>query len=669
MAGERVIDFDGTFFRGVKSDIDPSQLPIGYVWTAMNMLNLGGVLSCRPGYRCLLTLPDGNLQGAALFRPKTGIEQLMVAVEGRVYVAEYPFLNFRLLNNIQFSPTAKQIFWAQTTQSAERVSEDFTAAIRVIIPKAVMFMQDGGATAPGWYDGADSGHIRDHAFDTPAGGPMCWVGDRLWVAFENQVFASDIANPFSFREEVYLGGVTSFFFASDVTALVKTPSIESPQLMVFTATDGSILEANIRDRSQWPTTPNFQEEIIQVGCPSQRAAVSHYGRLVWFSPSGVTFFDPALSGKITTRLPLRDNEMLVSKSRLSEDLSQVAIGMFGQFLLVSVPAEDIYNRHTWVLNHASMETLSDDSGPSWSGYWTGTRPVEWVAGMIADAERIFYVSVDLDGKNRLWEAFRPERLDNGCPITWAFETRGYFGQTSAIQVKPPGERCRLAWADLALSSISEDLDLGVFYAGGARGAYKPILTKKISAQKGSLAYDQELTSESLIFAFKPQSRVVRTEDANQQSATQETGSCGIERADLESVDESFQLLVVGHGPATIRWIKPYAFLVPPDLSGNGEACLDETGANALRYDGVGAQADSAEEVTEELAAAPSQDFISSQTAIVSEDGITVIGAGVAESFVSQRAADRVAAIIAERRAEVELQNALPPITSIGEVFD
>jgi hypothetical protein len=76
--------------------------------------------------------------------------------------------------------------------------------------------------------------------------------------------------------------------------------------------------------------------------------------------------------------------------------------------------------------------------------------------------------VDEDGNNRLWEAFIPDRLDNGCPITWAVETRGTFGPTSQAG-KIPGSNCRFQWADIALSGIAEDLNLGVFFAGSTRG--------------------------------------------------------------------------------------------------------------------------------------------------------------------------------------------------------
>lgn len=660
-----IVDFDATFLRGSKSDTDPSQLPLGYAWNLVNMVNIGGVLSCRPGYRCIYTLPDGNLQGLTIFRPLIGIEQLVAVVDGKIFVSPYPFLSFRQLDGVQLLPYAEQVYWASTIQSAERITEDLGSAIRLIPAKAVLIIQDGGFSPPVYYDGNQFGQVVGHAFDTPSGGPMCWVGNRLWVSTGNQVFASDVSNPLSFRETIYLGGSSSFLFSSQVTAMTKTPSIEAPQLMVFTELDASIIQANIEDRSQWPITVDFQVEVAQVGTFSQRSVVSHYGQVVWFSPTGIAIFDPATAGKLTARLPVRDNEMMVSKSRLSDDLSLVAVGSFGQFLLVSVPAEDIYNKHTWVLNHASFETLSDDSGPSWSGFWIGTRPVEWAAGTVADVARIYHVSKDADGHNRIWECFRPERLDNGCPITWGVETRGYFGLTAPNPMKGPGQRARLTWVDISLAGIAEDLDIGAYYAGGARGAFKPLMARKLSVAKGSLAFDQEMGSQSKIFAFKPQSRVVRTEDANQQAQNSNTASCGVERPDNENIDESFQLLIVGQGPATIRWIRVFGQTVPEDFQGSGDACTDETNINAVRFDGVGVATDSAPDATQLLSAIAAQIFTSVQTVSVPQKGFTEVGIGTAESIISQRAADRVAKIIATKQAEAALYAVVSPTISLG----
>src|ERR1035441_3521182 len=105
----RIMDNDGCFLSGVKSDQDPGQIPMGYSWSAVNAINMGGTWSCRPGYRCVTPLPDGNLQGGCIFRPGGSLEQAVVAVDGKIYVADWPFTNFQQIQGLQFSPYARQI--------------------------------------------------------------------------------------------------------------------------------------------------------------------------------------------------------------------------------------------------------------------------------------------------------------------------------------------------------------------------------------------------------------------------------------------------------------------------------------------------------------------------------------------------------------------------------
>ena len=658
-----LMDYDGTFFRGAKSDTDPGQLPLGYFFAGVNVINQGGVLSTRPGYRCIYTFPSGNLQGGIVFRPKIGLESLVVGIDGRLFVSEYPFTDFKQIPNVQFAPEAKQLFFAMTEQTAERNSTDLIASVTTISPRTLLIIQDGGVTAPAYYDGSSAAHIRDNAFETPVGSSMQWVGNRLWVANGTEVRASDIGNPLSFREELYLGGQQSFFFEGAVTALATTPSLEFPQLLVFTDKDTSIIQANNRTRTTWETTPNMQQEIFRVGCISQRSVVAHYGQLMWFSPSGVVFFDSAALSKQTARLPIRDNEMSESKFRLSRDTSLTAGGAFGQYLLMSVPANDIYNQHTWVLNNSSLETLTDESGPSWCGIWTGTRPVQWFHGVIAGSERCYYISKDYSDENRLWEAFTEDRLDSGCPIMSATSLRGYFGQTTQAQ-KTTGSDCLFRYAQLAFTGIEEGLDLAVFYAGGLRGAYKQILNRYVEAQRGCVAWDAIIDATKEMMALKAQSRKFTTQDVGDMPLP-DTGSCPVESNIRENQDESFQLLVVWHGPATLRWVRVFADPDPDSDTGDpATACGRETAFNTVRFDGHATTAEDMEDALVTLGLVAS-DYVSQQSVTVSVSGITSTASGSANSIVSQAAADRVATKIAERLAEIDVMAQLPKTLSAG----
>lgn len=659
---DRLMDYDGTFVKGMVSSTDVSAIPYGaYDWS-MNMVHRGGVLMVRPGYKCLVTLPSGRLQGASIFRPKSGIEQLLVAIDGVVYVGDWPFTSgFRQITTILFSPDAPQVYFQLCEQSVSRLTPDLDSALEFITPRNLVVIEDGGYTAPAWYDGQNAEHSRGNEWGIPIGGPMAWVGDRLWVANGSFVYASDIADPLSFREQIYLGGISAFVMPGNVTGMAVTPSIDLQQLIVFTERNATLLQANVRDRTSWENIQGFQTEVYQIGCTSHKSITNHYGQLWWFSPQGLMNIDMATQSKITSRVTAKDIEMTVSGIGLNSDLSGVAGAAFGNYVLMSVPHEDVFNKHTWVLDNAAAESLQAEIGPTWSGYWTGTRPVEWISGVIAGQERIYHVSKDLDGENRLWEAFREERLDNGCPITWAFATRGYFGSSSQVPY-PPGRDKLFGYADLSVCEVAGNLDLAVFYAGGTRGPFKKCLTKRILAEEGSLRSGQELDMSSTIYGFKPQSRLIRTQDVRRMPA-ESLESCPVERNKREEEDDCFQLVVVGQGRGGVRWIRSFCQTAAEDNSGQCEA--DESGVNAVRFDGASKKGD--RDVVEVALAQSFVFYESTQIVTLEMEGFQAIGTGASTSVISQQAADRAAAAVATQYAEKYLRDQIPPFLSDGSL--
>jgi hypothetical protein len=203
MATQRLIDGDASFFLGQDSITDPAQLRDGTYARAMNMVNRGGVLQTRPGYRCRLTLPQGKVQGFAVFRPASGPEEFLMAVDGLIYRSVFPFNTYSVIPGIQFSSIARQIYFVQVEQS---VRQNPDSSLTLIPARRFMVMQDGALTSPAIYDGTTGEHITT-SLSIPLGGPMAWVGDRLWVARDTYLFASDIYNPVAFTEDIYFATV------------------------------------------------------------------------------------------------------------------------------------------------------------------------------------------------------------------------------------------------------------------------------------------------------------------------------------------------------------------------------------------------------------------------------------------------------------------------------
>jgi hypothetical protein len=297
--------------------------------------------------------------------------------------------------------------------------------------------------------------------------------------------------------------------------------------------------------------------------------------------------------------------------------------------------------------------------------------VEWIYGVIAGSDRIYHVSHDEDGSNRLWESFSKDQLDSGCPIQWAVFTRGYFGMTSQSG-KPPGLECQFCYADVSLSGVSEDFDMAIFYAGGLRGAFKRLLARSYKIAKGSIVSGNVIDMTTELFAFKPQSRKARTEDARQLPDDTDTGTCPVETDMIDCLDESFQLLIVGQGPAAIRWVRAFSMPEREDQSADDKALTDEVGVNAVRFDGYGVHSDDIDNAEAALTAIPLQQYSANATVTLTYSTPSIsqsaTGIGHATSVISASAANRMAERIAERMAEHELQETVPDILSAGEGF-
>ena len=412
------------------------------------------------------------------------------------------------------------------------------------------------------YTFAPSISISCQKLGPPLGGPMCWSGDRLWVAQDNKVYASDISNPLGFSETLYASGGGFFLFTENVTAIYEIPSFQDPNLAIFTRNTSTSLQSSIRDRSTWQSTPGFQTIIFPgIGCVGDRTVIAKFGELWWLSDAGFTNFNAASQSKISSYLVPQDSAMAVSKFNLSSDLSLACAGVYENFLLLSVPYSDIYNQHTWVYDQSVTSGVAQSviTGPyqgataGWAGYWTGTRPVQWASGPFNGVTRIAHVSVDYDGVNRLWAAFDPSRTDSDNPITCFVETKTHadFGPTGGqLDLK------KFVYADLNLSDIIGDVQLSVYWAG-VRGNYKLLQTYNLAATDGSIELNVPIGNVS---TNRSQTRRLKTPDVLQD------GLSTADSVDVENnpsnigewIDIGFSLLITWTGQAALRGYRIFA---------------------------------------------------------------------------------------------------------------
>lgn len=534
---------------GCDSYTKPDELGDTELIMSMNCVVRGGIVQTRPGSRTVFCLPDGNFQGCKLFTPANGVAQLVFAVNGIVYVSPAPFTQYRRMRGVQFSNTAKMMAWAVCLKST-----DYDAAGNLIAldsPYSVLVMQDGLTRAAYW-DGATARHLNpssppdntDTAVpgyqETPIGLWMIWSGNRLWVSRGNQIFASDIGNPLKFTESQYLNEGRAFYLSGDCTGMIEVPTDAntSKGFIAFTENDGTLFQSYIQDRTQWLATPLFQNTIIPtIGCVAPRSLVTQYGLNWWFGPRGLTNINSALRQNITSRLDYQDNEMYSSKAYLSPVLGGICGVFYENYLLMSVPSQDILNRHTWVLDQAPFE----GNASSWAGYWSGWRPIEWTRGIINGSERLFFGSVDYDGKNRIWEAMLPEKTDNGCRITCYAQLRDHAAGNLDLK--------RYEWSKFFLSQIYGNVDLNV-YVASTKGGYQLQKNYRMVASEGQVFSDTQYSENGpYLIGNIVQSRVIRTPS---NPPDNDCNKCGVESEVGNMIDYAFSHLLVWSGQMGVR---------------------------------------------------------------------------------------------------------------------
>lgn len=581
--GEVLVAGSAYLIAGADSFTQPMALEDTEVVMSMNTVNRGGYYRTRPGTRIMANLHGDNAQGGAFFLPTNGTPAYMVAVDGKIYVSTSPFRSFVELAGLQFSPTSRFVTFTSCEQST-----DYTPSGDLYFlaqPKTVMIMQDGNTRAAYW-DGVTWGHINPTPSDpeaatspnrdgTKIGLWSCWSNNRLWVSRGNQIFASDIGNPLKFTEAQYLNEGRAFYLSSACTGIIETPDKDG--ILAFTERDGTLLLSSIQDRTQWLTTPSFQKTILPAsGCVAPRSLINQYGLTWWFSPTGLQNLNSALNQNITSKLDYQDAQMTSSKQNIYPDMSGSCAGFYENYLLMSVPSGDPYNRHTWVLDQSPFEGNTN----AWPGYWTGWRPLQWSKGMVGGRERVFFISRDYDGVNRLWEAFMPEHADNGCAITCFLQTKQHtFGSLL---------RKKFRFARAFLSQVIGNVSFK-WWALPENGAPFAIGSKEMVATSGQVYDDISYGATGTNYQFRPnrpQTRKISSEDdVDDDSACT---ACDVTRNDLDNEDYAFGLLMVWSGDMAIT---AYQMFVASDPEPERGACEeDEEGPRSVNFNGCGERA-------------------------------------------------------------------------------
>jgi hypothetical protein len=568
---------DGQYVGGVDSLLYPTDLTPGcYAW-GVNVINRGGVIQTRPAKRRVTSFCGHNAQGAFWVRTMDDRNYKLIAIDGKVYWAPYPFKVWTQMSGVSFLADAPRIYFCNAEQAI--VYDSGNNIVLLPQPKNIVLMQDGTST-PCYWDTNDfsSGLVNlsyvtgNPASPLPIGTAMLWQDNRLWVVVQNLVFASDLLYPQSFTENTYLAEASGFRFPRPVVNLVP-----SPVQGVLVATQSSLhsLQSFIQDRTTWNETPNFQADVnLEIGFVGPWGYVYLHGMLWMMTARGIISYDRALTQNLTTVILTADGEMQRSKHLMAPDVTGVALGVWENVLMVSVPASCLENRHTWIMDAGVAEKLNNQSGMCWTGIWTGTYPVQYTSPIINGTQHNYELSyssgflavnqgdspspqpetdLPLQANIHLWENYMPNQItDVEANIHCSLETRAFLLQTD--------DYYRFVFAEFMIVNLKGTVPIQV-YVTGLAGNYQPLFSTTLRADVGPWGnpsietplYYVALGQTTQFENYRRQARHMRTQEFIVHESPDAAACTEIQR--LDGVDKAFQLMVQWQGRLGIRQLK------------------------------------------------------------------------------------------------------------------
>lgn len=309
-------------------------------------------------------------------------------------------------------------------------------------------------------DGAvlfDGGNMRRAVLtstkpEVPTGTVMAFTNNRLWVAVPgNQVAAGDIAggptDVIVFSEELGIAGPARFQFDDEITAMVKTITLDASlgqgPLQIFSR--GSVGSINVpAQRALW----NALNYAIQTVSLNHSGAVSQYACLN--VNSDIHYRAP--DGWRTMMMSRREENSEWGNVPVSSEMNRI-LGDDEESMLEHTSAMLIDNRvlftygpklndngvvHTGMiaLDFNLISRMGQKTRPIWEGVWTGIRPVLLLAGEFNKVRRGFVYALSEDDKNILYEVDKRAFDDDGTRITSRIESRSHgFANSGPFDLK------------------------------------------------------------------------------------------------------------------------------------------------------------------------------------------------------------------------------------------
>ena len=453
------VERESAFTGGVNSGVDADLVRDGEVHWAKNMIVRGGKLKTRPAFIERMVLPLGRVQN--LDGSKFNSGSLVTSIEGMVRSIRLGDFDIILHTDVPAGdPSIKQVFTVETP--------DF------------MIIQDGQRKALIF----DGNALRDAASDeVPRGTYMAWGNGRIWVGLTGgRVIAGDIVDgndygsELKFTEAQYLLGGGSLSTSGDLTGMKFVPANDRASgfgpLIVFGKTFTTAFRADIVDRSEWATIEGFVSELFpRIGCSGHTSIESVNQDLYWRDGNAgwrslkQTHSDYETPGSS----PLSNEISRVTTHESDELLDEVSSIYYDNRLLMSAHPFFVYGgmvayKSIVSLDFVQLANMSGKSSAVYDGEWTGFNTTHSTRVYHNGKERVFFVSKDAEGINRLWELDKDARDDVSTDLA-GDEVRTRIQQEAEFKrmfFGDPRVTKRLMRMDLWLSNY-DDLDVSVYY--------------------------------------------------------------------------------------------------------------------------------------------------------------------------------------------------------------
>ena len=457
--GGVVIERESTFTGGVNSGVDADLVRDGEIHWSKNMVVRGGKLKTRPAFRERMVLPSGRVQN--LDGSKFNSGSLVTSIQGMIRTIRLGNFDIILHDDVEAGdPSIKQVFTVETA--------DF------------MIIQDGQRKALIF----DGNALRDAASDeVPKGTRMAWGNGRVWVGLAGgRVVAGDVADgniygsELKFTEAQYLLGGGSLTTSGDITGMSFVPSNDRASgfgpLIVFGKSFTTAFRADIVDRSEWSSVEGFVSELFpRIGCSGHTSIESVNQDLLWRDGNaGWRSLKQSSADYETAGSSPLSNEISRVTTHESDDLlDEVSSIYYDNRLLMSSHPFYVFEgmvayKSIVSLDFVQLANMAGKASAVYDGEWQGFNTTHSTRVYHEGKERVFFVSKDTEGINRLWEIDKTARDDVSIDLAGA-EVKTRIQQEVEFKrmfFGDPARAKRLMRLDLWLSNY-DNLDVSVYY--------------------------------------------------------------------------------------------------------------------------------------------------------------------------------------------------------------